>query len=196
MKYKILILVIIYSISFFSCRKKEIYPSDELIPLIEKNIDTNKSISAWGKFIIIDAKMYIENYETGEKRSYNHFNYNKSRSSLRFGGSIFKIESIIKDTTTYSFYKPINNSNYGKFVLNNDTSQHYAVYYMGLNKTIIEDPIHNQSLIGGSARPFIGKTLDFYQHTITIKIQETVANIGGYNCNYFTILTLKKIENW
>jgi hypothetical protein len=148
------------------------------------------------KFVIIDAVMYVDNHETGEKKVYNHFGPNKTTSSLRWGGSIYEIEEIKKDTTSYSFWPPINTTGYGKFVLNDDTSRHYAVYYVGTSKCIVEDPVRGQSLMGGSARPFSGQTISYKDSTIAMQIQEVEGSINGYNCRYWTQLTLKKVKSW
>lgn len=102
---------------FVSCKKEMIYPSDTY------NIDfstptSGPTISLWGEFKVISAVMYIDNHETGEKLIFNHFDSTKLVSSMRWGGSLYDIETIIKDSTTYSFYKPIGLSKYGRFVLN------------------------------------------------------------------------------
>ena len=64
---------------------------------------------------------------------------------MRWGGSMFDIETIIKDSTTYSFYRPSSFPGYGKFVLNGDTTKHYAVYYFNASKAIVEDPVHGMT---------------------------------------------------
>lgn len=184
----------ILMIGVVSCKKEIIYPSDGYP--ISKDTNKSKAISIWGRFIITDAVMYVDNHETGEKKVYRHFGPNKSISSLRWDGSIYDIETIIKDTTSYSFWPPSKFPGYGRFVLNDDTSKHYAVYYVGLSKTIVEDPVRGQSLIGGSARPFSGQTISYEDSTIAIEIQEVEASINGYNCRYWTQLTLKKVKSW
>jgi hypothetical protein len=140
--------------------------------------------------------MYVDNKETGERKVYKHFGVDKDTSSLRWGGPIFDIEVIIRNHTTYSFYKPINFPGYGDFVLNSDTSKQYAVYHIGFNHTIVEDPVFGQSLMGGSARPFSGQTISEKDSLVAFQIQEVEGSINGYNCHYWTQLTLKKIESW
>lgn len=187
------------ALSFVSCQKEYIYPSDtyqlEEPTVIEGN---GQTITQWGKFLVVDAVMYVENNETGQKTVYNHFGPNKDTSSMRWGGSQFDIETIVKNQTTYSFYKPINYPGYGEFVLNDDTTKHYAVNYIGFNKTIIEHPVHgfNQQQMGGGSRPFSGQILDFEQKLVVVQIQEMQISIDGYNCRCWTQLTLKKIEEW
>lgn len=192
-------LYFILSITIFvsSCKKEVIYPSDELTAQAQvPNLNNGGCINRWGKFVIVGATMWVENHETGEKKTYNHFSANKSRSSLRWGGSLFDIENIIKDTTTYSFYKPFSYPGFGRFVLNDDTTKFYVVNYVGMYSTIMDDPTHGQSNIGGSSRPFSGITVDYNNNLIGITIQEVEGSIDGYNCRYFTELTLRKIESF
>jgi len=179
----------------FSCRKKEIYPTEQL-PSNVPSINETKSINSWGKFLIIDAVMYVQNNETNEKFVFNHFGPNKDTSSLRWGGSLFEIENIVKNKTTYSFWSPSSYPGIGLFVLNGDTSKHYVVQYNGPSRSIIENPFYNEQLIGGSARPFSGQTIDYDNKIIAIQIEEVEASINGSNCKYWTQLTLKKIEEW
>jgi hypothetical protein len=188
------LVLLISLIGLFSCKKPYVYPSDTYP--VPKQEEPKKAISIWGKFVIIDAVMYVDNHETGEKKVYSHFGPNKTTSSLRWGGSIYEIEEIKKDTTSYSFWPPINTTGYGKFVLNDDTSRHYAVYYVGTSKCIVEDPVRGQSLMGGSARPFSGQTISYKDSTVAMQIQEVEGSIDGYNCRYWTQLTLKKVKSW
>jgi hypothetical protein len=189
--------VIVLSLS--SCKKEYPYPSNGYdVKPVGDYIDTGKRISQWGKFLVIDAVMFVKNHETNEKKMYHHFGPNKTVSSMRWGGSMFDIETIIKDSTTYSFYRPSSFPGYGKFVLNGDTTKHYAVYYFNASKAIVEDPVHGmtQQLLGGSARPFSGQLLNYDEKTVVVQIQEMEGSIDGYNCRYWTQLTLKKVQEW
>jgi hypothetical protein len=179
-----------------SCEKPELV-SDGYPPVSEPVVDT-QTISLWGKFKVIDAVMYVENNETHSKVRYNHFDSTKLISSMRWGGSIYDIETIIKDSTTYSFYKPEFNGGYGKFVLNGDSTKHYAIKFNGLMRSIIEDPVYGmtEQLIGGSARPFSGQMVNYENKIIRLQIQEMQISINGYNCKIWNELTLKKIEEW
>ncbi len=188
-------LFLFVCVSLIACEKEIIYPSDQY-PIPKKDTTQHPLIDAWGEFLVIDGKMYITNNENGERTVFNHFDINKNISSLRWGGSMFEIEDIEKDKTTYSFYRPKPNSNYGNFVLNGDTSKNYEVYWTANNSTIIEDPFDPDYLLGGSARPFKGSTLSYKDSLITMWIQEVETSISGYNCRYYTILTLKKIKSW
>ena len=197
MKSSILKIVFLaaFATILLSCKKQTNYPTSQL-PANVPTLTDFGGISRWGKFVITDAVMYVENKETGVKTVYQHFSPTKSRSSLRWDGSQFDIENIIKDTTTYSFWSPIGSTGTGKFVLNSDTTKFYSVQYMGMNSSIIEDPLHGQQNLGGSARPYSGQTISLSNKTIAIEIEEVEASIGGQNCKYWTQLTLKKIQEW
>jgi len=194
-KIKLYFLYIVAALLFVSCEKETIYPSDTY------NLDftspvTSPTVNLWGKFVVIDAIMYVDNNETGQKTVFHHFGPTKTSSSMRWGGSYYDIETIIKDTTTYSFYEPISYPGYGRFVLNDDTTKRYAVYFVGQNRSIVEDPTNTTQLMGGSARPFSGQTVDYNNKIVRMQIQEMQGSINGYNCRYWTELTLKKIQEW
>ena len=183
---------------FSSCEKTEMNDPSKDDGTEVPSLDNGETIDRWGVFLIIDAVMYVENLTTGEKWFYNHFSLSKSRSSLRWGGSIFDIEEIIQDTTTYTFYKPTSYPGNGCFILNGDKAKHYMVHYIGLYTTIIEDPVYGfeEQLISGSARPFSGQVWDADEQTIAIQIQETIETINGEDVRYWTQLKLKKIEQF
>lgn len=183
-------------LSLASCKKEDLKPNNGVV--IEQPNGDELTISQWGKFLVIDGVMFVHNLETNEKKMYHHFDSIKKQSSLRWGGSMFDIENIYKDSTTYSFWRPSSFPGYGKFVLNGDTTKHYAVYYCGFNKAIVEDPVYGmtQQLLGGSSRPFSGQLLNYDEKTVVIQIQEAYNSIDGYNCRYWSQLTLKKIEEW
>jgi hypothetical protein len=50
--------------------------------------------------------------------------------------------------------------------------------------------------MGGSARPFSGQTISYEDSTVAMQIQEVEGSIDGYNCRYWTQLTLKKVKSW
>jgi len=188
--YIILLLFLIVS-----CEKEPIYPTDEL-PANTPSLDAFTGISMWGEFIIIDAVMYLDNHETGQKLVYNHFGPNKNISSLRLGPPIREIETIIKNQTSFSFYRPIGSSRYGDFVLNLDTTKNYEIIYMGPHTTIIEPRVNSQGLLHGSGVPFSGQTISIADSTVSIQLMEVQGSLNGYNIRYWTQLRLKKIRSW
>jgi hypothetical protein len=199
-KIKFLFLSIIIGLTLLSCEKEVIYPTDQLPKNVPKKSDTSLTVNPWGKFLIIDAVMYVDYLETGHQVVYQHFGVGKDTSCLRWGGPILDIETIVKNKTTYSFWKP-DGYGTGKFELNGDSDKYYRVYYKGMHKTIIEDPDNGQSNLGGSARPFSSQTISKIDGTIAIQIQETKGTIEDVNgkkhaVRYWTHLTLKKIQSW
>ena len=115
------VLFLLLAITLFSCEKEFIYPSDQY-PIPKKDTIERPTLDAWGEFVITDGKMYIINHESGERFVFSHFGDNKTTSSLRWGGSLFDIEEIEQNKTTYAFYRPKKNSIYGDFVLNGDSN--------------------------------------------------------------------------
>jgi len=196
---KQLFYILVFGVLMVSCQKEYPYPdkdSPNKVPTVG-GYDTTLTISRSGEFVIVDAVMYIDNNETGGHFKFNHFGPNKKTSSMRWGGSLFPIETIIQDTTTYSFWgTPDGGNGMGRFVLNGDTTSYYMVNYMGQYTSIVEDPTHGQQNMGGSARPFSGYTISKKDSLIGISIGEMEGSINGYNCHYWTVLTLKKIKSW
>lgn len=188
-------LVLALALTFTSCKKEVIYPSDQL-PANVPTVDTAPTVSAWGKFLITDAVMYVEDMQTGQKLSYNHFGPNKDTSSMCWGGPLFDIEVVVRNKATYSFWRP-DAMGFGKFVLNDDTTKLYCVKYTGQYTSIVEDPNGGQQNMGGSARPFSGQTVDYANKIVRMQIQEANGVDGnGHQIHYWTQLTLKKVQEW
>ena len=187
MKYLIGFLLCL--IGFFSCKKAEVYPSDQIPHVLSSS--NSRGVNRWGKFLLIGSKKFVTNKQTGQKIQYDDFGYG-SRSSLRWGGSMYDIETIIRDTTTWLFYQPNSPTGNGRFVLNGDTTKLYMVNYTRDYSTIIEDLNGGQQNMGGSARPFTGRTLSFIDSTVAIRVQTDNIQLGGYSCEYFTELIFKK----
>jgi hypothetical protein len=182
-----------------SCQPDAVLPTDTYPTGLGSMtaVDSGPTVSMWGRFKLISGVMYVDNRETNERLVFNHFNSTKHVSSLRWGGSLFDIENIEENVTTYSFYQPMSYPGYGKFVLNDDPTKRYAVYFVGSNKTIVEDPIYTGNvLMGGSSRPFSGQTVDYANGIIRIQIQEMEGSINGYNCHYWSELTFQKVASW
>lgn len=184
-------LIVLGLIGLVSCEKEPIYPTDEL-PANIPSTAAFEGISMWGEFIVIDAVMYARNTLTDQKIKYRHFDIDKDTSSLRYGGPTREIEILIKNKTSYSFYKPIGSSPYGDFVLNNDSTKFYDVYYIGPYKTIVDDYNNSQGLINASGIRFSGQTISLKDSTVAIQIMEHYN--GNWKC--WTQLTMKKIRSW
>jgi|ERR1035437_3196570 hypothetical protein len=192
---KLVFLGAFATILLSSCKKQPIvYPTDQLPAHVPTLADFG-GISRWGKFVLVASEKYVTNTTTGVKTKYDDFG-SGSRSSLRWGGSQFDIETIIKDTTTWSFWKPVGYPGTGKFALNSDTTKFYLIQYNTDFTSIIEDPNHNQNNLGGSSRPFSGSTTNTHDSLVAIDVQTGYVTLNGDACEYFTELTFKKIQNW
>jgi hypothetical protein len=175
-------------ISLFSCKKEDVKPVSV----------KNDQVSIYGTWVVVEATMFFENVETGSKYKYSHFSDTKSRSSIRFGGSLYPIESIIKDSTTYEINRPYSEPGSSEFIVNNDSLNPYHFYQTASYYQLIEDPgcMDRKCLrFGGSAIPLIfyhdndGDTL-----TMNLKIHEAYTVINNYNTKYFTEIKLYKIK--
>ena len=180
-------------LTFLSCRKEIIEPKPVVAP-----IEAPDSLSLNGEFVLVSGKLYLDNLEDGSKIVYNHFDATKSRSSLRYGGAIIPFETIIKDTTTWSFYLPKIVPNVGKFVLNEDTLNPMGLNVTAHNLTVIEYPTatFGSTQLNGSARPIQIVLVDGKQKLIKIYVQEAYLSINGYNYKSFNELIFKKIKEW
>jgi len=193
---KFFYILIAISLTFVSCKKEVIEPINNEV---EETSKVDEEIRIYGKWVLIDAIMYVENLETHEKTSYNHFDANKTTSSLRYSGSMYEFENIEQGVTTWSFYQPNYVPGYGEFVLNSDTLNPMGFYVTKSNWTIVEHPqatnIDDMQL-GGSSRPIEADIYDYGQEIVEFYVQITYENIDGYNCKYFTELKMQKIEQW
>jgi hypothetical protein len=193
---KFFYILIAISITFVSCKKEVIEPINNEV---EETSKIDEEIRIYGKWVLIDAIMYVENLETHEKTSYNHFGTNKTTSSLRYSGSMYDFEDIEQGVTTWSFHQPNYVPGYGEFVLNGDTLNPMGFYVTKSDWTIVEHPqatnIDDMQL-GGSARPIEADIYDYGQEIVEFYVQITYENIDGYNCKYFTELKMQKIEQW
>jgi hypothetical protein len=179
-------------ITLISCKKEVITP---VTPPATQQLD---SLKLDGEFVLVSGKMYMDCLEDGSKIVYNHFDSIKSRSSLRYGGSIIPFETIIKDTTTWSFYFPKIVPNVGKFVLNEDTLNSLGLNVTAHNLTIIESPTATtgSTQLNGSARPIDIVLYDAKLKLIKIYVQEQYLSVGNSNYRAFNELVFKQIKEW
>ncbi len=190
--YNILLMFMFF---FVSCEKETIEP----VQTEEVSVTPVEEIRIYGKWLLLDAKMYVENIETHQKTVYNHFDVNKTVSSLRYSGSIYEIEDIEQNVTTWEFHQPLNIPGNGEFILNSDTIQPYGFYVTKSNWTIVEHPLafmNGGTQIGGSSRPIDALILDYDENVVNFYIQMTYESIDGYNSKYFNELTMIKIEEY
>jgi hypothetical protein len=97
---KFLLIFLIASLVFTSCTKEEIKPINQRL----EDAGTNEEgILIYGEWKLLSGKMYVHNLETNQNTVYDHFDATKTTSSLRYGGSQFEFDTIIKDSTTWTF---------------------------------------------------------------------------------------------
>lgn len=162
------------------------------------------SISIYdGKWIVRDAKMYLLNEENGDKIYYDHFSNVKTSSSLRISGSILDIETIVKDSTTWEFFRGYNGI--GRFVLNSQYNNEYGFQQSGNSYfRIIENPDNNpdgsDNDLNGSSVPFTPKYLGnnkieirlYYVHE-GVNFISPDGSVNNTSTYYFTKLIMEKI---
>ena len=196
MKRFLIVLLSFALLAFVSCKKQEsVYPAGGC-PIPNQEGPTQQTISIYGKWVLQDAFLYMDNLETGEKIKYDHFGPNKTVSSLRFSGAILPIEVIEKGVTTWEFTAPNRIPGYGKFILNNDASELYGFYVTNNNWTIVEDPSITTATdmnLGGSSRPLRVYLEDYSQQICKFYVQEAYESVNGYNVHYFSELVFKKM---
>ena len=197
MKKLMYIFLGLFVIFLTSCEKEPLY--DENNTTEESfGIPESDTLSLHGKYLLISGKMYITNLETNQKTVYNHFDSTKTTSTLRYFGSIFDIEDLEQNVTTWEFRKPPYIPGTGDFILNNDTLNPYGFKVTTYNWTIIEHPLTGTSgitqKIGGSAKPLFGYLLNKADSTVMFRLHEEYQAINGYNCKYVNELKFKKIK--
>ena len=185
-------LIIVASLVLVSCKKENLNPN----PQIPTHV--NQEIRLYGKWLLVGGSMYVENIETGEKTKYDHFGPGKTTSSLNYDGSVFAIEVLELNTTTWSFYEPPAVPGFGDFVLNGDIQHPYGFYVTKNNWTIMEHPQSTSSntQMGGSSRPISASICNYSDSTVYFYVQEGYTSINNQNYTYISELKFKKIESW
>tara|TARA_R100000908_G_C3750970_1_gene145557 strand:- start:757 stop:1338 length:582 start_codon:yes stop_codon:yes gene_type:complete len=193
MKKFIYLFLLYLGLFLTSCEKEPL--EDETIEITDISNDT---ISVYGKYRLISGKMYITNLVTNEKKVYNHFGPGKNTSSLRYSGTQYPIEEIIKDVTTWEITPPPNVPGHGEFILNDDYINPYGFNVTRHNWSVVEHPLTGTGDItqkmGGSAKPLEGYLLSKADSTVVFTLQQGYENIGGYNSTYLSELTFKMIQ--
>ena len=196
MKKLIYIFLGLFIIFVSSCEKEPIYDDSNYEEEVS-TISEDDTLSLHGKYLLLSGKMYITNLETNQKTVYNHFDDVKNISTLRYFGSIYGIETLEQNVTTWEFINPPYIPGTGEFILNNDTLNPYGFKVTTYNWTIIEHPLTGTSDItqkmGGSARPIFGYLLNKADSTVMFRLHEEYQAINGYNCKYVSELKFKKI---
>lgn len=181
-------LILLLSLTLTSCQKEVIVPNDE-VEVVEAGI------LIYGDWVLEDAKMYVNNLETGENIVYNHFDASRPVSSVNYNGSSIDIETITKGVTKWSFEAPASGIGMGKFFLNGNTNNPYGFNVTKSNTTIVEYPTATATTmnLNGSAIPINAVVKSYDDQTVEFKVYEAYTSINGLNCRYYSILTFKKI---
>lgn len=164
---KFLLLAAVAMILLSSCKKEVIYPTDQL-PANVPTIGDLGGVNRYGKFVLIGSRKLFKN---------NTYLVDGPVSSLRWGGSQLAIETLVKDSTNWSFYRN------GKFGLNGDTT--YTVI-SSANYTQILNDFNTHLNING----------------VTTNLADSIIEISVYgysdnnNNEYDNILTFKKVTSW
>lgn len=164
---------------------------------VEAPKDTTPVLNLFNKWVIVGGDMMIVDLETNDTTYHDHFT-NSDSSSLRFGGSMFEIESIALGTT----WEWVQRGGYGmnhRFIIDDDTADAYAFNITISNYwTIIEHPESTLNGIpslkmGGSARPITGVTLDYYQGLASIGLQMHYFSHNNRNYTAFNRITIQLV---
>lgn len=189
MKNILILLSLIVCISLISCKK-----DDTTKPKL--TVEEPKELSIYGEWLLIGGDMYMENMETHVKTSYHHFNTTKTVSSTRYEGSLFPIEIIENNKTTWAIYPPNMVPGNGVFILNSDTLNQYGFHVTTSNWTIIESPLTGKTQMGGGSRPISATIVDYDEKIGEFTIEEGTTSIKNQNYTYFNVLRLKKTKEW
>jgi len=185
---KILFLLLIIS----GCEKEPLLPpcgptqyNDDTTTHVETNLLD-------GEWEVISGTMYMENLDTGEEEEIFIFS-NGPTGSLRYDGSMYDFETLVRNQTTWTFNFPENTPGMGTFFLNTDSIYPYSLSVTENNLTVCEHISGQYLMLGGSSRPINYEVIDHHNKIINIYVQETYTNINGYNYYYYSKLRFKKL---
>lgn len=146
-----------------------------------------------GEWLLTNGRFFVENHVSDQTEVTNHFIYSDT-SSLNIHGTAYNFEEIICNKTKWTFYPK--NTEIDQFWLNNDSIHPY--WLTNFSDTIFNVneypvPVDFQQL-GGSTRPIV---LIWRGHDImTVIVQEAEVNYEGWNVNYWSELTFRKVATW
>jgi hypothetical protein len=196
MKRLAIILTAFISLTLFSCKKEYVEP--DLGPnrvCYYDVVDTTEGYTIDNKtYVLIDAKLYMENVETGEKVVYDHFGDGENVSGMKAGKYDYEIEKLEQFETTWGFYSPDRLELY----LNGDTLDPYEIEQNSFSNRIIE---HSEAStngpvtvkMNGSAKPFTMGVIDKANGVIRIYINEAYITIDNEQWTYFNELDFQEV---
>ena len=174
------------------CKKEIMYPPCTPTEYSDNSTDYSNIHLLDGSWRLTWGVMYMENLDTGEEEEVFLFNGDPV-SSLRYEGSMYNFETLVRYETIWTFNFPEEVPGMGTFCLDNDSIQPYNLYVTENNLTVCEHISGQYTLLGGSSRPMRYEVLDNLNEIINFYVQETYTNINGYNYRYYSKLRFKKL---
>jgi hypothetical protein len=169
---KRLLILTFLTITFFSCKKEEINP--EPITTIVYNTDSTEIVG--NEWDLVNAKIYVENLDNGEKTYFDHFSNTQVTSNLNpFNNSTLDFDEINLGTTTWEF------TNSG-FALDG-----VLVYSYSKQGTANPNDEIYRIDVGGSSRYL--EVLEKKDGVVTFKVYESYGTYQGANVSFYTTLT-------
>ena len=175
-----------------SCEKDLVEYNNSNVPLDSGDVGPVLSIN--GEWLLISGRMYLKEMEGAyESVKYDHFGIGKSSSSMRYGGSLYRIEELYEDSTIWDF--DINEYGGGVFILDRDSSSAYNIQAGNYGSWRITENMNMNipQKMGGSAKPFSAYINDFDNRIIDVIINEMSTGIDGINYTYHNVLQFKKL---
>jgi|TARA_R110000744_G_scaffold40589_3_gene92104 hypothetical protein len=189
---KTIIKLLLLLLTITGCEKDMMYPPCKPTQYTDDTTSYVKTHILDGTWEVRWGKMYMENLDTGEEEEIFLFNSGPI-GSLRYEGSMYSFETVIRYQTTWTFNFPENTPDMGTFFLNGDSIHPYSLYITENNLTICEHLSGQYILLGGSSRPLTYEILDYNNKIVNFYVQETYTHINGYNYRYYSKLRLKKL---
>ncbi len=168
-------LIIVFTLTFSSCKKEEpLQPNNT--HYIENGTYPVEGIT----WVLVDARVYRDNLDNGEKDAFDHFGGTKFSSCMNmYGSAAVLMDSIHQNLTTWVF-------NNGTFTLDGTYQFPYTVY-----DNRVWTP---NGLAGGTSRPI--EVTHINDISMTVRVHEAYGSDGTYSYEWFNELTfIKSGEN-
>jgi hypothetical protein len=164
-------LIIVLTLTFSSCKKEEpLQPNNT--HYIENGTYPVEGIT----WVLVDARVYRDNLDNGEKDAFDHFGGTKFSSCMNmYGSAAVLMDSIHQNLTTWVF-------NNGTFTLDGTYQFPYTVY-----DNRVWTP---NGLAGGTSRPI--EVTHINDISMTVRVHEAYGSDGTYSYEWFNELTFIK----
>jgi len=169
--FQTLSLILIFILTFSSCKKEE-----PLMPDNSQYIENGTYNFEGVTWVLVNARIYIDNLDNGDKDTYDHFGGSKFSSCTNiFGSAVVYMDSIHQNITTWVF-------NNGTFTIDGTYQFPYTSY-----NNIIWTP---NGLGGGTSRPI--EVTNINETSVTVKVHEALGSDGTNNFKWYNELTFIK----